>query len=75
MTTAPHPVLSCDPDLPEYVRFAPASAFGTLTVPWPRCQEIEDFGPPTADDLVVANSHAWPYPRILKCTRCLNGGV
>ena len=62
-TTAPHPILTIDDDLPTYVRFVEASVFRSLPIPFPRCQEIVEGlgGPPTADDLVVANSHAWPY--------------
>ena len=63
MTTmnVPHLVMTQDPDLHVCVRFVPASVFRSLVTPWPRCQELDDYSPPTADDLVVANSHAWPY--------------
>ena len=63
MATAavPHPVLCIDDDIPTYVRFVEASVFRSLPIPFPRCQEIAQGRPPTADDLVVANSHAWPY--------------
>ena len=62
MPTAPHLVSKFDDCIADYVKFVPESVFRILTIPLPRCQDIDvDCRLPTADDLVVANSHAWPY--------------
>ena len=68
MSRANHPVGSIDPKLGDFVYFVPFSYVGALPIPWPRCQEIEVHPFPTADDLVVANSHAWLY----QCARCVH---
>lgn len=59
----PHPVATAGPDLFEHIGFVRTSLFSELDAPWPRKQEVpkDAFRVPTADDLVVAVSHAWRY--------------
>ena len=40
------------------IKLIPAATLATLAIPWPRSQEVEGSKAATAEDIVVATSHA-----------------
>lgn len=60
---APHPVAQAGEDLFAKIGFVRSAVLQMLEAPWPRKQDLSSdaFRVPTADDLVIAVSHAWRY--------------